>query len=354
MQQSLLEFLACPVCKSKLQLQKIKTATKQFKTSERTIVEAGLLLCSCDFLFPIIDAVPRLLVESFMDHEDFLSQNVPDFFDIKQALLTKYGKLIDAAQKRNGQTKASFSFEWSLLKNDEQNIWHLNKEEYKTQLFAELDLPEQFFANKRAIDVGCGHGRSTSLLGEKCKTVIGADLGLSVIKACADNLDENCHFIQADLHCLPFPDHSFDIVYSSGVLHHTPNTEEAFTIVARLTKRGGIYCVWLYRRYNNPMHLIVNGLRRITTHLPLRLQYQLYLIFLVPFHKLIAWVRGRKPRSTKEIMIDLFDSFSPRYRFEHEQEEVRSWFGKNGFTGARITTENKLGFSIRAKREIGE
>src|ERR1700741_2330495 len=101
MQQLLLEFLVCPVCKSKLQLQIIKTAAKKFKNSEGTIVENGLLLCSCDFLFPVIDAVPRMLIESFVDHENFLSQNVPDFFKVKQALLTKYEKLIDAAQKRN-------------------------------------------------------------------------------------------------------------------------------------------------------------------------------------------------------------------------------------------------------------
>src|ERR1044072_7349549 len=171
MQQSLLESLVCPVCKSKLKLQIIKTASKKFKTSERPVVETGLLFCSCELLFPVINAVPRMLIESFMDHEKFLRQNVPEFLKIRQTLLAKYGNLVGEAQKRNRQTKASFSFEWSLLKNQEQNIWHLNKEEYKTQLFAELDSPTLFFENKIAIDVGCGHGRSTSLLGEKCKTV---------------------------------------------------------------------------------------------------------------------------------------------------------------------------------------
>ena len=351
MQQSLLELLRCSACKERLQVQVIKTAEKKFRMANRVIVETGILSCSCGFLFPIVESVPRMLVESFIDHKNFLRQHVPGFLSARQKLFERYGDLIKAAQKRNKQTKASFSLEWNLLKGDEQvNIWHLTNEEYKTQLFHELDLPANSFKNELAIDVGCGHGRSTLLLGEKCEAAIGVDLGLSVVKACMDNLSDNCHFIQADLHHLPFADHSFDLVYSSGVLHHTPDTGKAFAVVSRLVSNRGTYCVWLYKPNPNRMHKIILWLRKITVHLPVRLQFWLYLIFFVPLYKFISLIKGREPGSWREIMIELLDSFSPRYRFEHEPEEVGFWFTIAGFTNIKTTTVNNLGFSIKGVR----
>src|SRR4030095_5144477 len=292
MQEEALKFLNCPVCKERLRLHRIQTNKKKFKTFDKTVIETGVLYCSCGFFFPIIESVPRMLLESFFDHEHFCQQNIPDFLSVKQKLLEKYGKLIETAKKRNKQTKASFSLEWNLLKGArEVNVWHLSKEEYKTQLFNELDLPAQSFKNKFAIDVGCGHGRSTLLLAGKCEKAIGVDLGLSVVKACADNTSENCHFIQADLHHLPFADHSFDIVYSSGVLHHTPDTGMAFKVVGHLVKNEGTYCVWLYRPNNSRMHRAIIWFRKITVHLPLRLQFLVYGIFLVPLRKLISLIK---------------------------------------------------------------
>lgn len=353
MQQEVLKFLSCPVCKEELRLRTIRTNKKRFETFDKVIIETGILSCSCDFLFPIIESVPRMLIESFIDHENFFRQNVPGFSAVKQKLFEKYGDLIYAAQARNKQTKASFSFEWNLLKGKRPvNVWHLTKDEYKAQLFNELDLTADFFKYRLAIDVGCGHGRSTVLLGEKCGTSIGVDLGLSVIKACAENTAENCHFIQADLHHLPFADQSFDIVYSSGVLHHTPNTSKAFAEVAHLVNGKGTYCVWLYRPSSDRVNKIINWFRNITVHLPLRMQFWLYLIFFVPLHKFISWVRGRKSRSWREIMIELLDSFSPRYRFEHEPGEVSSWLKMSGFTGIKTTTKNEIGFSIKGTRRI--
>lgn len=352
MQEVMLVFLRCPVCRESLQVHIISTFEKKFKTGSKTIVKSGVLICSCDFLFPIIDSVPRMLIESFMEHEDFLQKHVTGFFRIKANLLNKYKDLIQSAENRNKKTKSSFSFEWNLLKGEKQNIWRLNKEEYKTQLFNELDLPEPSLQDKLAIDVGCGHGRSAILLSDVCGIVIGMDLGLSVIKACGDNVAENCHFIQADLHQPPFANHIFDIVYSSGVLHHTPDTKNAFRIVSQLVKRGGVYCVWLYKPYNNRLHKSVIDFRKITTHLPLRFQFWLYRIFLVPVHKFISWLRHRKPKSWREIMIELFDSFTPVYRFEHQPEEVEVWFSENEFIDIKITTINNIGFSMKGCRRL--
>ncbi len=53
---------------------------------------------------------------------------------------------------------------------------------------------------------------------------------------------------QADAEQLPFADQSFDLVYSWGVLHHTPDTGRAVEEVRRVLKVGGEARVMLYSR----------------------------------------------------------------------------------------------------------
>ncbi len=50
----------------------------------------------------------------------------------------------------------------------------------------------------------------------------------------------------ADAEQLPFPDASFDLVYSWGVLHHSPNTARAVDEVWRVLRPGGVARVMLY------------------------------------------------------------------------------------------------------------
>jgi ubiquinone/menaquinone biosynthesis C-methylase UbiE len=52
----------------------------------------------------------------------------------------------------------------------------------------------------------------------------------------------------ADAEALPFADTSFDLVYSWGVLHHTPNTKRALDEIRRVLKPRGEARVMLYSR----------------------------------------------------------------------------------------------------------
>jgi len=50
----------------------------------------------------------------------------------------------------------------------------------------------------------------------------------------------------ADAEQLPFPDNSFDVVYSYGVMHHSPNTQECVLEALRVLKPGGQARIMVY------------------------------------------------------------------------------------------------------------
>ncbi|HEV7936513.1 MAG TPA: class I SAM-dependent methyltransferase [Solirubrobacteraceae bacterium] len=53
----------------------------------------------------------------------------------------------------------------------------------------------------------------------------------------------------ADAELLPFEDASFDVVYSWGVLHHTPDTPRAFAEAIRVLRPQGRLCAMVYARH---------------------------------------------------------------------------------------------------------
>ena len=107
------------------------------------------------------------------------------------------------------------------------------------------------FRGARLLEIGCGMG--TDLLqfarGGACCT--GIDLTPRSIEITRHRFrlyDADGAFMISDGEHLPFRDESFDVVYSNGVLHHTPDTAGAIREVHRVLRPGGTAKVMLYHR----------------------------------------------------------------------------------------------------------
>jgi SAM-dependent methyltransferase len=199
-------------------------------------------------------------------------------------------------------------------------------------------VPARDLAGRLVLDAGCGGGRYARLLGEHGARVVGVDLSAAVVKAralCAPY--SNVVIIQGDLLDLPIAESAFDLVYSIGVLHHTPDPRRAFREIARRVKPGGRLAVWLYRRNTLPQEWLNTSVRALSTRLPARV--------LEPICAALGVVGGipvlkqtlnkvanfsNHPDWTLRVC-DNFDWYAPRYQSHHSIGELKRWFAEEGF-----------------------
>jgi len=92
------------------------------------------------------------------------------------------------------------------------------------------------------LDVGCGTGKllksaEARFPGAK---LVGVDAAIEMVKyAQASNPTGTIHFQQAMAEELPFPDASFDLVFSTMTFHHWSNQTKGMAEVARVLTPGG-------------------------------------------------------------------------------------------------------------------
>ncbi len=203
---------------------------------------------------------------------------------------------------------------------------------------------------KLVLDAGCGGGRYARLLGERGARLVGVDLSAAVEKAAALCRDfPDVSIVQADLLDLPLADASFDLAFSIGVLHHSPDPRRAFAQVASKVKPGGRLAVWLYRKNTLPQEWINSGLRALTTRMPPRVLEPLCaaggVLGSIPvmnrtLNKLANF--SNHPDWTLRIC-DNFDWYAPKYQSHHTTEELKSWFREEGFDDLAELSPMKAG-----------
>jgi ubiquinone/menaquinone biosynthesis C-methylase UbiE len=107
------------------------------------------------------------------------------------------------------------------------------------------------FRGKRLLEVGCGMG--TDLLqfargGARCTGIDLTPRSVEITRHRFKLYGADGNFMISDGEHLPFRTESFDVVYSNGVLHHTPDTAGAIREVHRVLRPGGTAKIMLYHR----------------------------------------------------------------------------------------------------------
>jgi ubiquinone/menaquinone biosynthesis C-methylase UbiE len=106
---------------------------------------------------------------------------------------------------------------------------------------------------KSVLEIGVGLGTDFVQFARAGAKATGIDLtehGIELVRRrlALEGLEGDVRV--ADAESLPFEDKSFDRVYSWGVLHHTPATEQAVREALRVLRPGGEICVMLYSRHS--------------------------------------------------------------------------------------------------------
>ena len=111
-------------------------------------------------------------------------------------------------------------------------------------------LDQAIPGDARIVEVGCGTGQMSLYLARADRIVVGADLTLASLRLAEAARRrfglEGVRFVESDLNRPGLRAGAFDVVYCSGVLHHTPDRRAAFARVARLARPGGMIVLGLY------------------------------------------------------------------------------------------------------------
>jgi len=345
MKKELLRILRCPGCKGELKLKGYD--------SEKDEIVAGLLSCSCGEKFPIYRGVPRMLLSArhgvtpgfLRDYNAALRVDAPDFFS-----------------RHNAWSADDFSFsaQWENYQYSDET-WEVKLADRVKFFYRYLKAEPEALAHSLVLDAGCGNGTLSAAIAGSGLEVVAMDFSNSVERAhqyrarFAKESVDRLHYIQADLQRPPFSDGTFEVIYSDGVLHHTPDTKASFEALAPLVKSPGKFFVWLYRkdlslyyRIKASIILVVRTLvRRLPRKVALGLCYAGAAILLTTIRLLrLLGISGERkiiPLSLKAT--NLMDTFTPQFKHEHTPAEVRPWFLEQGFTGIEETTiyEFRLG-----------
>jgi SAM-dependent methyltransferase len=124
--------------------------------------------------------------------------------------------------------------------------------------------------NQRVLEVGCGLGTDGAQFAKAGAHYTGVDLTEAAVdlgRRRFELFNLPGDFRVADAEALDFADNSFDLVYSHGVLHHTPDTAGAIREIHRVLRPGGRAVVMLYHRNSYNYRVNISILRRAGVHL---------------------------------------------------------------------------------------
>ena len=295
MHTDIVSLFVCPECRTEITLD-------PDATHEGDHVATGTLRCRSGHTFPIVNRVPR-----FVQHE------------------------LNADQAR---TRDSFGYEWTKLYPEHGHStpeWQAERD-----IFLEYTrtVPSDF-RGKLVLDGGCGNGRYAKIANDWGARVIGVDIS-SAVEIASKNLADrrDVDVVQADLFKLPFRPDTFDVIYSVGVLHHTPDARGAFAAMQPLVKPGGFFSIFVHAQGNRTLYAVNRGLRAWTAKASYETTWRFSMVLTwigkilekLPLIGPMLYIIGRQVIYFQGDQHNNFDHYSAGFTSFHRKEEIRQWY----------------------------
>ncbi|HLK10058.1 MAG TPA: class I SAM-dependent methyltransferase [Candidatus Binatia bacterium] len=260
----------------------------------------------------------------------------------------------------------SFGLQWKTFSRVQLDGAQLADSERR--LRRETGLAAGDLRGRLVLEAGCGMGRFLDVASrDGAALAVGVDLS-SAVDAAAANLGErpNVCIAQADIFRLPFRRAAFDVVYSIGVLHHTPSAERAFKALVPFVRPGGIIAVSVYAATVKPgvpwaLNLARRRLWRIVTRrLPRRVnlwwaRLAVPVFWVVDKIPVVRYVRYLFPvliyrdYPLSWSVLDTFDTYATALESRHRPKEVFRWFREAGLTEIDLLDSDDGWVSVRGR-----
>lgn len=315
MREDFVTRLVCPTCRGHLRL-----AVRKREGDD--ILEGDLTCVGCGGAYTVRNSIPRLVIGSPGVRE----------------------------------TQRSFGSQWKKREEgrfEDETLWGVTRDEELRLFFDALGIRPEDLRNRWVLDAGCGSGRLTRSLASLAGAVVGLDLSPTIDLVLRKSTPlSNLHLVQGNLLHIPLADDALDIVWSSGVIHHTGDTHRAFENLVRVVRPGGRLYVWVYSSRKLSLYKYIRDALRVSHKIPPDLLFYLCYALAPPlklYHvgKLLlrrirhlpVTPRDRQQSRIRTIAFELHDDLSPVYQSRHTSEEVLEWFRRAGFVDLVVVGE---------------
>ncbi len=177
-----------------------------------------------------------------------------------------------------------------FVEADEFRSFFKKYDEFKYSIEPHIvdEIAQLKLKGKRLLEIGLGQGAEAQKLIEGGCIYNGVDLTEESVK----RVKLRCELYnlpyesvtQQNAENLTFEDNSFDVVFSHGVIHHSPNIKKIIAEIRRVLKPGGQIVIMLYHRNSINYQISIKLIRRLG----------IFSLFIPGAHKLISRLTGEK------------------------------------------------------------